>query len=54
FHYNNFLWIIYILFFNIKYITTRKLKHFILKLFLIFEHYKFNSHVGIKYSNKNL
>ncbi|EBS3844172.1 hypothetical protein ES020_15015, partial [Salmonella enterica subsp. enterica serovar Indiana] len=42
FHYNNSLWIIYISFFNIKHITTRKLKHFILKVFLIFEYYKFN------------
>ncbi|EBA1958547.1 hypothetical protein MA90_17445, partial [Salmonella enterica] len=41
FHYNNSLWIIYISFFNIKHITTRKLKHFILKVFLIFEYYKF-------------
>ncbi|ECB3962859.1 hypothetical protein EW405_14925, partial [Salmonella enterica subsp. enterica serovar Indiana] len=40
FHYNNSLWIIYISFFNIKHITTRKLKHFILKVFLIFEYYK--------------
>ncbi|EAM3510254.1 hypothetical protein G3D28_004600, partial [Salmonella enterica subsp. enterica] len=39
FHYNNSLWIIYISFFNIKHITTRKLKHFILKVFLIFEYY---------------
>ncbi|EDQ6034062.1 hypothetical protein YF99_002995, partial [Salmonella enterica subsp. enterica] len=38
FHYNNSLWIIYISFFNIKHITTRKLKHFILKVFLIFEY----------------
>ncbi|EAW9140313.1 hypothetical protein DLE16_19975, partial [Salmonella enterica] len=44
FHYNNSLWIIYISFFNIKHITTRKLKHFILKVFLIFEYYKFNGH----------
>ncbi|EBP4218741.1 hypothetical protein CH046_21020, partial [Salmonella enterica subsp. enterica serovar Derby] len=33
FHYDNSLWIIYISFFNIKYITTRKIKHFILKVF---------------------
>ncbi|ECE7087128.1 hypothetical protein AHW80_17195, partial [Salmonella enterica subsp. enterica] len=38
FHYNNSLWIIYISFFNIKHITTRKLKHFILKVYLIFEY----------------
>ncbi|OSD26951.1 hypothetical protein R538_08840 [Salmonella enterica subsp. enterica serovar Cerro] len=54
FHYDNSLWIIYISFFNIKYITTRKLKYFILKVFLIFEYYKFNGHVELKYSNKNL
>ncbi|EAM1087845.1 hypothetical protein G3C57_000397 [Salmonella enterica] len=54
FHYDNSLWIIYISFFNIKYITTRKIKHFILKVFLIFEYYKFNGHIEIKYSNTNL